>query len=114
MPYIHVSTTEAISEAKADAVKARLGKAIALLPGKSETYLMVRLDGDSNMYFQGTNDAPVAMCEVSVFGKANRDACNALTAELCTILSEELDVPPARCYVKFVFTDTWGFSGGLF
>ena len=114
MPYIHVSTTETISEAKADAVKARLGKAIALLPGKSETYLMVRLDGDCDMYFQGTNDAPVAMCEVSVFGKANHDACNALTAELCTILSEELGVPPARCYVKFVFTDTWGFSGGLF
>ncbi len=114
MPFIHVSTTETIDEAKAEAVKSRLGQAILLLPGKSEGYLMVRLDGDCKMYFQGNADTPVAMCEVSVFGKAGREACDALTAEICTILSEELGVNPNRCYVKFVFTDTWGFSGGLF
>lgn len=114
MPFIHISTTEAISDAKVDALKAHLGKAVSLLPGKSEAYLMVRLDGGCKLYFGGTNDVPAAMCEVSVFGRAGREACDALTARICEILSETLGVAADRCYVKFMFTDTWGFAGGLF
>ena len=114
MPFMHISTTEAIDESTADVIKARLGEAVSLLPGKSEAYLLVRLDGGCKMYFRGTNDAPAAMCEISVFGRAGREACGALTAKVCEILSETLGVAPDRCYVKFAFTDTWGFAGDLF
>lgn len=114
MPFINVKLSGKLVPEKIESVKAKLGKAISLLPGKSETYLMVNLETDCHLYFRGNCDAPTAMCCVSVFGKVPRDACEALTAEICNILESEAAVPPNRCYVKFEFSDTWGYDRYLF
>ncbi len=114
MPFINVKLSEEPENEKIETIKAKLGKAISLLPGKSENYLMVNVETDCHLYFKGNADAPTAMCSVSVFGKAGRDACEALTGEICQILETEAAVPPSRCYVKFEFADTWGYDGYLF
>lgn len=114
MPFIDVKLSESLETEKIESVKTKLGKAIPLLPGKSENYLMVNIEPECHLYFKGSNDVPAAMCCVSVFGKASREACEALTAEICNILEAEADVPPNRCYVKFDFCDTWGYDRYLF
>lgn len=114
MPFIQVRVSEKLDEQKIEAVKAKLGKAISLISGKSEAYLMVQVETDCHLYFKGNQDAPTAMCDVSIFGKASRTDCEALTGEICHILEEAAAVPPSRCYVKFQFADTWGFNGFLF
>lgn len=114
MPFIQVRVSEKLDEQKIEAVKSRLGKAISLIPGKSEAYLMVQVEDNCHLYFKGNQDTPTAMCDVSIFGKATRDACEALTGEICQILETLAAVPPSRCYVKFQFVDTWGFNGFLF
>lgn len=78
MPFINVKLSENLDPEKIESVKTKLGKAISLLPGKSENYLMVNLEPGCHLYFRGNSDAPTAMCCVSVFGKAPRDACEAL------------------------------------
>lgn len=114
MPFINVKLSEKVTDSKVETVKTELGKAITLLPGKSEGYLMVNIEDGCHLYFQGNQTAPTAMCEVSVFGSAPRSACEALTAEICKMLENELSVPQNRTYVKFSFVDTWGFDGYLF
>lgn len=114
MPFIHVKLSGKLEPEKIESVKTKLGKAISLLPGKSENYLMVHIEPDCHLYFRGNCDAPTAMCCVSVFGKAARTACEALATEICNILESEAAVPPDRCYVKFDFCDTWGYDGYLF
>lgn len=114
MPFINIKLSESLESEKIETVKTKLGKAISLLPGKSENYLMVNIEPDCCLYFKGNADAPTAMCCVSVFGKATRDACEALTGEICNILESEAAVPKSRCYVKFEFCDTWGYDGYLF
>ncbi len=114
MPFINVKLSEELENEKIETIKAKLGKAISLIPGKSEAYLMVQVEDACHLYFQGNQDAPTAMCDVSIFGKAPRADCEALTGEICNILEEIAAVPPSRCYVKFQFADTWGFNGFLF
>ena len=39
MPFININTNVSVSKAQETAVKTRLGKAIELIPGKSESWL---------------------------------------------------------------------------
>lgn len=114
MPFICAKISEPLTQPQIEAIKNDLGKAISLLPGKSEAYLMVEVEDQCHLYFKGDSDAPTAMCEVSVFGKAPRDACEALTGAICESLQNNAFVSPSRCYVKFQFADTWGYDGYLF
>ncbi len=113
MPYINVKTNTPIAADKAAAIKSALGQAITAIPGKSEQWLMVGMEAEQMLWFQGS-DAPAAMVEVSVFGSAGASACDALTGRICSILSENLTISPSRIYVKYAETDKWGWNGGNF
>ena len=47
MPYIHVTTNLPVPEAAGEAIKRQLGHAVTALRGKSEDFLMVRLEDDA-------------------------------------------------------------------
>lgn len=114
MPFMHVKVSEKLDEQKIETIKTKFGKAVSLLPGKSEAYLMVQVEDGCRLYFKGNADAPTAMTEVSIFGTASRASCEALTGEICNILEEIADIPPARSYVTFRFVENWGYNGFLF
>lgn len=113
MPFINVKTNIPVSENAQEALKTRLGQAIEAIPGKSEAWLMVGVEPECALWFQGT-DAPAALVEVSVYGGAEPDACDALTARVCELLDAVLDIDPARVYVKYAETPNWGWNGGNF
>lgn len=110
MPFINVKTNTAVSAEKKTAIKSALGKAITLIPGKSEAWLMVGIEPEYDLYFKGT-DEPAAMVEVSIYGSAGSSALNALTASISDIINAELGVPQARIYVKYSQTPDWGWNG---
>ncbi len=113
MPFISAKTNQAISAGQEETLRKELGKAISLLPGKSETWLMISLEGDLHMAFQGTCD-PCAMLQVTVYGKANPAAYEKLTEKLTNVVSEVLSVPPDRIYVAYGETENWGWNGSNF
>lgn len=113
MPYIDINTNATLNEEQLDNIKHLCGRAIALIPGKSEQYLMVRISDKANLWFQG-DESTAAMVEISLFGKASRENCEALTKEICNILEREANIPPQRTYVKYQFVDTWGYNKFLF
>ncbi|MCD8096351.1 MAG: hypothetical protein LUE12_09560 [Ruminococcus sp.] len=113
MPFINVKTNVSVSKEKEIAVKSALGEAITTIPGKSEAWLMVGIEPDYSLYFKGT-DEPAALVEVSVYGKANPTAFDALTAEICEILGQQLSVDASRIYVKYAATADWGWNGSNF
>ena len=47
-------------------------------------------------------------------GSAAKSDCENLTAAVCDILSEDAGVPSDRSYVKFEFSDKWGYDGYMF
>ncbi|MBQ8926984.1 MAG: hypothetical protein IJ055_01750 [Oscillospiraceae bacterium] len=113
MPFIHIHTNTTVSADKADAIKAKLGKAITDIPGKSEQWLMVGIDDAATLYFQG-NDAPAAIAQVSLYGSASGNALDRLTSDITEILHGELALEPGRIYVSYMTTPDWGWSGRNF
>lgn len=107
MPFIEVKTNQTIADKAA--LKSALGEAITAIPGKSEAWLMVELEDKKDMYFKGS-DAPCAMFEIAIFGKADNDAYDDLTVRICEISEKLLNVPADRTYVKYSEIDHWGFN----
>lgn len=114
MPYIETKTTAKISPEQEAAIRAELGKAIELIRGKSEQWLMLSFFDECRMAFQGTTDPDIAIVEVKIFGSAKESEYNALTARITEILTNHLAIQPYRIYVKYDEVDTWGYAGENF
>ena len=112
MPFINVKTNAAVSKEKCEAIKSALGQAITALPGKSENWLMVGIEPECTLYFQGS-DAPCAMVQVQTYG-TNASGTDVLTGKICEILGDNLSIPANRTYVSYFGTANWGWNGGNF
>ena len=113
MPFIDVKTNTQVANDNELALKEALGRAIAILPGKSERWLMLEIKDGCRMYFHG-DDAPCAMVQVQVFGKIDAKKCEELTAEVCRIMQDVLDIPVDSTYVKYEEVSLWGWSSQNF
>ena len=111
MPYIATTTNVTINTRKRETLKERMGKAIELIPDKTEAWLMLSFRDGVDMYFRGEDD-PCAICQVKLFGTADDDNYADLTEALTDILREELDIDPDRIYVVYDEVKTWGWNGG--
>ena len=113
MPYISTKTNVPVSESQRKNLERKLGKAIELIPGKSESWLMLSFEPEIAMAFQGS-EAPTAMVEVKLFGSASSKAYDDMSDAVTKILSEELGIPGARIYVKYEECAVWGWNGSNF
>lgn len=111
MPFINSKVTVKLSEDKKETIKTKLGEAISLIPGKSESWLMVGFEDSYDLYFQGNKDGESAFVEVSIYGGATPAAMNSLTGAICEILESELSIPKNRIYVKYQEIPNWGWNG---
>lgn len=114
MPFINVRTTCEINPDKMETIKSEFGKAITVLPGKSEHWLMVGFQDKYDLYFQGNKDADSAFVEVKIYGKASPDSYDKLTSRLTQILHSSLSIPSERIYIEYEETPYWGFDGANF
>jgi len=114
MPFIGSKVTVKISNEKEEIIKKKLGEAIKLIPGKSETFLMVGFQNEYSLYFGGEKLEKGAFIEVKIFGKTSKEAYANLTAAICTIYEEELEIPQNKIYVKYEEVENWGWNGSNF
>ncbi len=111
MPYIEIDTN--VTGIAPERIEKKMGRAIGLLPGKTERWLMVRVVEGQRMAFAGGAE-PCALVTVSLFGKSSEEAYSAVTAEVTRIVADETGIPADRIYVKFEEVSTWGWSGSNF
>ncbi len=114
MPYISVKTTAEISPEKEIVLKTKLGKAIECIPGKDESWLMINFVDKQRMWFRGDDTEGAAYIEVSVFGHAEPEYYNKMTAVLCKIFEDELSLSQDSVYVKYEESKLWGWNGSNF
>ena len=110
MPMISMKTTTPISESNELILKESLGKAIELLSGKTEAWLMLGFEDNCRLWFRGDNSKPLAYVEVSALGSINPADAEKLTAEICRICKDILGIDGSGVYVKYEETDKWGFD----
>ena len=114
MPFINTKLSVPLSAEKEAALKAAYGKAIEILPGKTERWLMLDFTDNCRMWLGGKGDAPTAYVEVSIYGSADAKSYDRLTGEITRILGSELGIPAERVYVRYSETENWGWNGGNF
>lgn len=114
MPFINSKVTLPLKEEQKEIIKKELGNAIALIPGKSETWLMVGFEDRCSLYFRGEKKEKAAFVEVKIFGKATEEAYSQLTARICQIYETILTIPQDSIYVKYEEAEHWGWNGSNF
>lgn len=114
MPFINSKVNVSLSEEEKEQLKAKLGKAISLIPGKSESWLMLGFEDNYSLYFKGKNNTKMAFVEVKIFGQTTNRDCEHLTAEICRIYKEVLGIAQDKIYVKYEEVKYWGWNGTNF
>lgn len=110
MPFIDLKTTVKIDNKKEAMLRAEFGKIIALIPGKSEAWLMLNFSDECKMAFRGNDEADTAMVKVELLGKAPEKSYDDMTKTICDTVNKVLGVPMDRIYVNYKEFSVWGFA----
>lgn len=113
MPMIKVDATVKLNDAKRDMLKTELGKAISIM-GKPESYLMIELNDEKDLYFGGNKLEKGAYVEIKVLGSIDAPQSDRMTAKVCEILRNITDIPGDAVYVSYWGTASWGWNGSNF
>ena len=113
MPLIDSKITVAVPQEKRDVLKTELGKAISDL-NKPESYLMIGIEDQYDLYMGGKKLEKGAYVAVSLFGNAPASAYNKMTGKICRIFEEVLGIPGNTVYVTYHGVNDWGWNGQNF
>lgn len=113
MPMIKVETTVSLPAEKRDVLKTELGKAISIM-GKTESYLMINLADNQDLYFGGSKLDKGAYVEIKVLGSVDAEKSDKMTGRVCEILQSQLGIPGDAVYVSYFGTANWGWNGSNF
>lgn len=113
MPFINVKTTEVIDDRKKETLSQGLCQIAQTCLGKGENWVMTGFESEAQLSFRGRADK-IAYVEVKCFGTPAADGADAMSGQVCNLLSEELGISPDRIYVSYWGTNMWGWNGANF
>ena len=114
MPFIISRVNIDITEDEEIRIKSALGKAIELVPGKSEAYLMIIFEKNTYIWLRGNNGESFAYIEVKIFGNEAHYGYDAFTKMVTEIYSRILSIKPENIYLIYEDIKTWGVRGLTF
>ena len=110
MPFIDSKIVGPVPADKKEAIKTALGRAIPTLH-KTETYLMVGIQDNCDLWMAGQKLTRGAYVSVSLYGSASPADYSAMTGEICSILEDQLGIPGNGVYVTYHPVSDWGWNG---
>lgn len=113
MPFIDSKITVSVTEEQKEKIKSELGKAITTLH-KPETYLMVGIEDNYDLWMAGNKLDKGAYVSVSLFGSTSASDYDNMTAKICGIYERELGIPGNAVYVTYHPISDWGWNGSNF
>ena len=114
MPTLIIKTNAPIANDAASELLKAASATVAAMLGKPERYVMVLLEPTSHMSFGG-DTAPLAYLELKSLGLPEERSAE-LSATLCRLVEEHMNVPPTRVYIEFASPPRhlFGYDGGTF
>ena len=113
MPYIKLSTNKTLTLHQELAIKEKLGELISIIPGKSESSLMIHIEDNQVMYFRGKDD-PCMMISVRLYHEADYDSKRKFYQEVTQYLESCTDIKVGNQYLTFNEYQHWGLKGDLY
>jgi phenylpyruvate tautomerase PptA (4-oxalocrotonate tautomerase family) len=114
MPYFEIKTSVKLDAERKEKICHELGRIIELVPGKSESWVMVQLQDGSDMCFAGDSTQPVAAVVLKTFGELESKYYDILSQEICQYIGKLLEVDPKRMYVTYEPVIHWGWNSTNF
>ena len=111
MPFITCKVNRPISRAQETELKVRMGKAIELVPGKSEQYLLLSFEPDSHLWLRGDDSQPMTYIDATIFGNEGHYGYPEFTAEVTRAFGDVLGIPAGNVYIKYEDIIAWGVNG---
>jgi len=111
VPFINIRISKTITREQELTLKNGLGKAIELVPGKSEKYLLLTFQDNVHIYLRGDDSQPVAFIEANIFGNENHAGYEEFSAAVCKLFAETLEITPDHIYINFSDIPDWSVAG---
>ena len=111
MPFIIARVNVPVKNEQEEKIKSLLGRAIELVQGKSEQYLMICFEDNCRFWLRGDDSLPAAYIEVSIFGNDCHYGYDALTQEITRAFHDVLGIPSENIYLKYDDIHVWGVNG---
>lgn len=114
MPYLKIQTNLPLGKKSRQTILRSASSLVALELEKPESLVIVALQPDTTMLFDGS-DEPVAFLELKSVGLPARRA-KKLSQALCELIEQHLGIANDRVYVKFIGLSRgmWGWKGDTF
>lgn len=111
MPFVGSKVSKSVTKRQEIKLKEGLGQAIALVPGKSEKYLMTEFEDNCHLYFQGRNDKPIAYIEAALFGNEMHYGYDNFVKYVTKLYNETLNIPTENIFIRFEDIPDWAEAG---
>lgn len=111
MPFLNIQTSCAVSREQETKLKSRIGKAISLVPGKSEAHLLLSLRDNCRLWLGGDDQAPIAYIEAAIFANEGHFGYPAFAAAVTQAFCDVLGIASERVYLKFEDIAAWAVGG---
>lgn len=115
MPFVDAKITTRLTDREQEAIKAGIAKAVEVF-GKGESWLMVGIDDDYDLWLGGNKLEKGAYVSVSLIGDTPDEGCQEFTRRICELLSEQLGISGDSVYVTYhpMMRTRWGWNGSTF
>jgi hypothetical protein len=110
MPYISIAIGKKLEAPQRDKLKTELGRLITIIPGKTESGLIVHIQ-DSGVLYMGGAEVPCAYIDLRVYTKTTEEAKKRFTRETCAYIAREFGIPIENQYLTIAEFENWGYDG---
>ena len=114
MPFIISRVNRPISREQELELKARMGKAIELVPGKNEEYTLLSFEDNCRLWLRGDDSQPIAYLEANIFGNESHAGYGAFSDQVTKIFHRVLGIAPDHIYIHYTDIPAWSAGGVYF
>ena len=114
MPYIEAKLSLKLDENQKNDLQKKLTEAVSIALSKPKAYIMTNIEDTASLYMSENKIEKGAYLSISLLGSASRPACQNLTRDICTILSNDFDIDGSNVYVTYHPVELWGWNGSMF
>ncbi len=113
MPYIEVTLSKSLNAQEKDQLKSKLGELISIIPGKTESVLMIHINEDASLYFGGEKNDTIAYMVIKLYKESAFEHKAAFAKQVYAYMEQACGVSPDSFFLNFEVHNAWGFHGAL-
>lgn len=107
MPFVVARTNAGLSRKQKEQLKDQLGKAMALVPGKSARDMLLTIEDGASMWLAGEGSKPMAYVDAALFGTEDHAGYDMYTAAVSRAFAEVVGIEPDRVFVRVGEIGAW-------